>query len=577
MAQTNIGDSTMQQLNNQTSRRKFVAHSAFLAALGASTAFGQDEEAPSAAIKHAGDLAGITFTDEEQSQILRTIQEQKDMFAARAALGSLPNALSPATVFNPVLPSNPALSLTTINHNDVLPSAGPCPTDDIELSFAPVWKLSQWLRNREVTSEHLTRLSLRRLKHYNKQLNCVVTFMDNHALGQARKADKELDAGQWRGPLHGVPWGAKDIIDTSGEKTTYGAAPFKDRVAENDAVVVKRLNDAGAVLVAKLSVGALAMGDVWFGGTCKNPFDIEEGSSGSSAGSASATAAGLVPFTLGSETYGSIVSPCMFCGTAGLRPTFGRVARTGVMALCWSLDKIGPICRTVLDTAIVLRAINGGDIGDPSSITLPFHYDANQSAEGFRLGYDPKEVMTADEFGVRENYFEKIHPDVLSAAESAGMTLVRVDKPDIDNTPLLIPLLAESAAAFEELTRSGRDDELVNQEDSAWPNTFRQSWLIPAVEHIQASRYRREAMEKMNVWMNGSFDGFLTPGYSNLLLIANNTGQPATVFRTGMVKNKPVASTIIGRLFEEETIIRMSMAIESELGVYNVRPTISST
>ncbi len=576
MERTNTGDCTTPQQSKQTSRRKFVAHSAFFAALGASTSFAQDDEAPTAAIKHAGDIAGIRFTDEEQTQILKTIQEQKDMFAARAALGELPNSLSPATTFNPVLSGNALNTVTPMEQEGSLPQAGPCPTDDTELAFAPVWKLSQWLRNREVTSEHLTRLCIRRLKHYNKKLKCVVTFMDNHALGQARQADKELDSGKWRGPLHGVPWGAKDIIDTAGEKTTYGAAPFKNRVAEKDAVVVERLNDAGAVLIAKLSVGALAMGDVWFGGTCKNPFDVDEGSSGSSAGSASATAAGLLPFTLGSETYGSIVSPCMFCGTTGLRPTFGRVARTGVMALCWSLDKIGPICRSVLDTALVLEVINGSDIGDPSSRTLPFQFNPSQDAKGLRLGYDPKEVMSASEANQRELYFEKINPSVLEAAEKAGMTLVRVEKPALDSTPLLIPLLVESAAAFEELTRSGRDDLLVNQEDNAWPNTFRQSWLIPAVEHIQASRYRREAMQQMYEWMNSDFDGFLTPGYSDLLLTANNTGQPATVFRTGMLNGKPLATTIIGRLFDEATILRMSMALEDELGVSTIRPPVSS-
>ncbi|MEE2819272.1 MAG: amidase family protein, partial [Planctomycetota bacterium] len=223
MAQTNTGDFTTQLQSKQTSRRNFVAHSAFLAALGSSTAFGQDDEAPTAAIKHAGDLAGITFTEEEQAQILNTIQEQKDMFAARASLGELPDSLSPATTFNPVLSGNVLNTVTPMEQEGNLPPAGQCPSDDIELAFAPVWKLSQWLRNREVTSEHLTRLAIRRLKHYNKQLHCVVTFMDNHALGQERQADKELDSGKWRGPLHGVPWVAKDIIDTAGEKTTFGA------------------------------------------------------------------------------------------------------------------------------------------------------------------------------------------------------------------------------------------------------------------------------------------------------------------------------------------------------------------
>ncbi len=383
---------------------------------------------------------------------------------------------------------------------------------------------------------------------------------------QAKQADKELDAGNWRGPLHGIPWGAKDIIDTAGDKTTWGAAAYKDRVTEKNAFVVEKLEEAGAVLVAKLAVGALAYGDIWFGGTCKNPFDVSEGSSGSSAGPACATAAGLLPFTLGTETYGSIVSPCMRCGTTGLRPTFGRVARTGVMALCWSLDKIGPICRSVLDTAIVLDVIHGEDSGDPSSVSEPFHFDASQGAKGLRVGYDPAL------FGGPTEQFDRA---ALHAAEQAGATLVKTSLPNIDNTVLLIPLLVEAAAAFEELTRSNQDDLLVWQDDDAWPNTFRQSWLIPAIEHVQAGRLRREIMGQMHEWMNGEFDAFLTPSFSDLLLTTNGTGHPALVLRTGMPNGKPVGTTLIGRLFDEGTLCRVGMAIESQLNFSSERPNLT--
>ena len=555
-------------MHQKQTRRDFLTKATILSALGASTAtlFADqtDSKISDLAIQHAEQLAGISFTDSERKQMLATMQEQQEMLAARIEHGEIPNALSPATIFQPRIPNTP-LQLKTVSGNPIhnLPDAGPCPQEDDELAFAPVWKLSQWLKNRTITSEKLTRLSLARLKEYNPSLNCVISFTEEAALQQARQADRELDEGNWRGPLHGVPWGAKDIIDSAGDLTTWGAAPFKERVSKTNAYVVNKLELAGAVLVAKLAVGALAYGDVWFGGTCKNPFDLSEGSSGSSAGPASATAAGLIPFTLGTETYGSIVSPCMRCGTTGLRPTFGRVARTGVMALCWSLDKIGPICRSVLDTALVLDVINGSDGGDPSSVTMPFHFDATQGVKGIRLGYDP---------ALFEGPTEQFDRAALRAAEAAGATLVETSVPEIDNTVLMIPLLVEAASAFEELTRSNQDDLLAWQEDNAWPNSFRKTWFIPAIEHVQASRLRRKIMEQMHDWMNDSFDAFLTPSFSNLLLTTNGTGHPAIVLRTGMLGAKPTGTTLIGRLFDEGTLCRLGMAIESELGVWDVRP-----
>ena len=556
--------------NAEQTRRNFLTNAAVIAALGASTSKLFGDTTPTTigedALKHAEHLAGIKFTPSEREQMSRTIQEQQSIFSSRIAQGEIPNTSTPATVFSPRVPGK-ALQLCTSNGGLTgnLPEAGPCPRANEELAFAPVWKLCQWLKKREITSEQLTRLALDRLKQFDKTLACVISYTENTALKQAKQADRELDAGNWRGPLHGIPWGAKDIIDTEGDKTTWGAAPYKERVSSENAYVTNKLQDAGAVLVAKLAVGALAYGDIWFGGTCKNPFDIEEGSSGSSAGPASATAAGLVPFTIGTETYGSIVSPCMRCGTTGLRPTFGRVARSGVMALCWSLDKIGPICRSVLDTAIVLDAINGASPDDPSSVDEPFYFNPSQNVNGIRLGFDP---------ALFEGPTKEFDLAALQAAKEAGATLVETTVPKMDNSILLIPLFVEAAAAFEELTRSNEDDLLVWQDDDAWPNTFRQSWLIPAVEHIQASRLRRVLMEKMHVWMNGKFDAFLMPSLSDLLLTTNGTGHPALVLRTGMKDGKPHGTTLIGRLFDEGTLCRLGMAIEMKLDVSNIQPSL---
>lgn len=588
----------------KSDRRSFMAKAATIAAVGAGTAGiarGQGDQATSSSaddrekvdsitgltagspvdesnismrtLEEAEKLAGIRFTRDERKQMLKTIDEQRSILAARVAQGPLPNQLPPAEIFRAQVPGTLIDRVT--DRGDPwkhLPDAGTCPTEDIDLAFAPVWRLGQWLRDRKITSEKLTRLALDRLKQHDPQLHCVITITDETAMDQARRADREIAAGNWRGPLHGVPWGAKDIIDTEGIRTTWGAEPFKDRVATGNAFVVDRLEQAGAVLVAKLAVGALAYGDIWFDGTCRNPFDPEQGSSGSSAGSASATAAGLVPFTLGTETYGSIVSPCMRCGATGLRPTFGRVARNGVMALCWTLDKIGPICRSVLDTAIVLKAINGADPLDPSSVEEPFTFDPAQSADGLRLGYDPAwfqgDAGTADRAA-------------LEAAGAAGVELVEVELPKMNTAPLLIPLFVEAAASFEELTRSGQDDQLTWQTDEAWPNTFRQNWFIPATELVQSSRVRRQVMDVMQEFMNEGnpgIDALICPGFAaNLLLITNATGHPSLVMRSGFTdQGRPTGTTLIGRLFDEGTLCRIGAAVEERLDVARRRPELTS-
>ncbi|MAJ46912.1 MAG: hypothetical protein CBC35_06525 [Planctomycetes bacterium TMED75] len=577
----------VRQMNHAHNRRAFVARAAALAAAGSGAgltseamakSMAQESDQPDfsdeatpmnssvrekvneATLEEAEKLAGISFTQTERKQMLRTIDEQRSMIQRRIAMGPLPNQLPPAELFRAELPGvalDPAT--TTGDPWEHLPDPGPCPLESIELAYAPVWKLGQWLKRRELSSVQLTELSLQRLREADPLLNCVVSLTEDRAMKQARQADEQLRAGTWRGPLHGIPWGAKDLIDARDTRTTWGASPYRERVATEDAHVVRALDEAGAVLVAKLAVGALAYGDIWFGGTCKNPFDTNQGSSGSSAGSASATAAGLVPFTLGTETYGSIVSPCDRCGATGLRPTFGRVARNGVMALCWSMDKIGPITRSVLDTALVLKAINGADPADPCSVSEPFHFDSRESARGLRVAFDPSWFDGDDR--------------VLETLRRAKVELVPTEMPKIDTSPLLIPLFAESSACFEELTRSGADDALSWQEDRAWPNTFRQSWFIPAVELVQASRVRRQVMETMESFMNDRFDAIVCPPFTELLLITNATGHPSVVLRRGFTaEGRPESVTLIGRLFDEGTLCRLGRALEDGLDAEARRP-----
>jgi len=393
----------------------------------------------------------------------------------------------------------------------------------------------------------------------------VITLTEDLALAQARRADAEIRAGHYRGPLHGLPWGAKDLFDTKGIKTTWGAMPYKDRVPESDAEVVRRLDQAGAVLVAKTTLGALAYGDIWFGGKTRNPWDLEQGSSGSSAGSASGTASGLFAFSLGTETLGSIVSPSMRCGATGLRPTFGRVPRTGAMALCWSLDKVGTICRTVEDTALVLNAIHGSDEGDPSSVDEPLAFDANAPLDEIRVGIVP---AWFDGRGANE-----IDRSALAALRNIGVQIVEIEMPKMDPSPLLTILNVEAASAFEELTLSGRDDELVWQEPQAWPNSFRKAWFTPAIELVQAERIRRDVCNAMAGVFEG-VDAIFGPSYAGgMLLITNNTGHPSITLRAGInARGRPHGVTLWGGLFDEGTIARIGMALEAELGVWDKRP-----
>jgi Asp-tRNA(Asn)/Glu-tRNA(Gln) amidotransferase A subunit family amidase len=464
---------------------------------------------------------------------------------------------------------------------------GPLPAKDEDIAFAPVTHLSRWIERKQITSERLTQIYLKRLQEFNPKLRCVITLTTDLALAQAKKADQEIASGKYRGPLHGIPCGVKDLLDTAGIPTTYGAEPYRNRIPKEDAAVVKRLQNAGAVLVAKLSLGALALNDIWFGGQTMNPWLLEEGSSGSSAGPGSATSAGLVGFAIGSETGGSIVSPTMRCGINGLRPTYGRVARTGAMTLCWSLDKLGPMTRSVEDTLLVLRAISGADPGDVSSVTRPLDFNATEGIRGLRVGYFPKWMKEAPATDVDRAALETV--------KKVGMVPVEVSIPDWPYDSLNLILFAEGAAAFEELTLGGELDELKVQTPDAWPNFFRQSRFLSAVDFVQTDRLRRKVALEMERVFN-DVDLLLVPSLRDeMLVITNNTGHPSLTMRAGFVevseartdwapdpsrplpkfsppRRVPHGITLIGRLFEEGTLGRAGLALENAFGVMGERP-----
>jgi len=499
---------------------------------------------------------------------------------------TLEPTVSPATRWDPVLPGltvGPA-------HDRVVrsrPAAGPLPARDEDIAFAPVTSLARWIESRALSSERLTRIYLERFDRFDPKLRCAITVTRDRALAEARRADAEIAAGTYRGPLHGIPWGAKDLVDTAGIPTTYGAEPFRNRIPGADAAVVRRLHDAGAVLIAKLSLGALALNDVWFGGQTMNPWLLEEGASGSSAGPGAATAAACVAFAIGSETGGSIVAPSMRCGVAGLRPTFGRVPRTGAMTLCWSLDKLGPMARGVEDTLLVLAAITGPDAGDLSSVPSRLDFDATASVQGLRVGYLPAWMSGPPATDVDRAS--------LDTARRVGMVPVEVTLPDWAYGSLSIILFAEAAAAFEELTLSRGVDALAMQVPDAWPNTFRQSRFLSAVDFVQADRLRRKVAEEM-ARVFASVDLLLVPSLRDeILTITNFTGHPSLTLRAGFVevdrarsdwapdpahplptfsprRRVPHGITLIGRLFDEGTLGRAGIALERAFGVAAERP-----
>ncbi|WP_212523531.1 amidase [Actibacterium sp. MT2.3-13A] len=538
-------------------------------------------------IEAAERLLGIAQTARERAQMAGNLGGQIEAAVARRKV-ALANSAPMALRFDPRLPTTPMPAPQgPLRFSAADP--GPLPDDDADIAFAPLPRLSAWIASGTLSSRRLTELYLARIEALDPMLKCWARVTPGRALAEAEAADRLLEQGVVLGPLHGIPYGLKDLFDTRGVTTGWGAEPFRDRIPDTDATIVHKLRAAGAVLLGKTSVGALAYNDIWYGGQTRNPWNLNEGSNGSSAGSAAATAAGLCGFAIGTETLGSITSPSQRCGTTGLRPTFGRVSRAGGMALCWSLDKVGPICRGVEDTAMVLSVLNGGDLADRGSIDAAFHFDAGAGIAGMRLGYLP-EAFGEGATGVDHA--------ALAAARRLGIEVVEVALPDLPYGALMNTLYAEAAAAFEELTLSGADDSLTWQDDVAWPNTFRKARFLSAVDHVQLDRLRYQVM----LALDGLFDrvdALIGPFSTGPMLVASNfTGHPClhlragfedlptrggaaleagnlssgAAGRTGRRFTVPQGVSLWGRLFQEGPLLNLGMALERELGVAARRP-----
>ena len=552
--------------------RRFVFASTLLltGSLGLTlTAFSQEEKpnpiTPDA-VANAEKLYGLNFSEAKRDSMLGDLFDQlKDYERNRRV--SLANSVPPAILFNPI-PVGFQFEKSKRPFKMSRPGKVVMPKNLEDLAYYSVGQLAELIRTRRVTSEQLTRMYLERLKRYGPRLHCVITLTEDLALRQAKRADEEIAKGKYRGPLHGIPYGAKDLLAAEGYGTTWGAMPYKDQVINEDATVIKRLEEAGAVLVAKLSMGALAMGDVWYGGKTRNPWNYEQGSSGSSAGSAAATAAGLVAFAIGTETYGSIVSPSTRCGVTGLRPTYGRVSRTGAMALSWSMDKIGPLCRTVEDCALVFNAIYGPDGEDQTLYDAPFNYDPKVDLSKLRIGYLKMAFDSAR--GNKAN-----NDSVLVVLRSLGAKLVPIELPEYPIRSLGIILSAEAAAAFDDLTRSGGDDLLVRQDKGAWPNAFRTARFIPAVEYIEANRIRYLIIQEMQKVMK-DIDVYVAPSFGgDNLLLTNLTGHPCVVVPDGFSKEgTPTSISFIGRLFGEAKLLAVAKAYQDATGFQLKHPKL---
>jgi len=589
------------------SRRRFM--SASLSLLGAATAsrvLAQTEPPPgtppafgtgpqvgpevsSNTFKEAQKLVRVEFEEKELEQAASSWRGNMAWLYERRTgprKVALEATLSPATKWDPVLPG---LSAGPPHSQFIRSQAdpGPLPSRDEEIAFASVGKLSRWIEQRTLTSERLTNIYLKRIEQFDPRLRSVITLTRDLALKQAEQADLDIAAGNYRGPLHGIPWGAKDLLDTARIPTTYGAEPYRDRVPTEDAAVVKRLHAAGAVLIGKLSLGALALNDIWFGGQTMNPWLLEEGSSGSSAGPGAATAAGLVAFAMGSETGGSIIGPSMRCGLTGLRPTYGRVPRTGAMTLCWSLDKLGPMTRYVEDAMLILHAISGPDPGDLASVPSHLDFDASVSVKALRVGYIPE--------WMKQNPATEVDRAAVETVKEVGMVPVEVSIPDWPYDSLDLILFAEAAAAFEELTLSGKLGELKVQVPDAWPNVFRQSRFLSAVDFVQTDRFRHKVAQEM-ARVFSQVDLLLVPSLRDeMLTITNFTGHPSLTLRAGFVevsearsdwapdpshplpkfsppRRVPHGITLIGRLFDEGTLGRAGMTLERAFHVAAERP-----
>ena len=532
----------------------------------------------------------VTMTELQRQQAADTWRTSLAQYLERRTgprKVALKDTEAPATLWNPMLPGIPMLPA----RDQFVRSKAtvvPVPANDDDIAFAPVTQLSRWIESRRLSSERLTNIYLKRIEKFDPKLRAIITLTKDHARARAKQADAEIAAGKYRGPLHGIPYGVKDLLDTKDIPTTYGAEPFRDRVPSADSFVVRRLNEAGAVLLAKLSLGALALNDIWFGGQTMNPWLLEEGASGSSAGPGAATSAALVAFSVGSETGGSIVSPAMRCGITGFRPTFGRVARTGAMTLCWSLDKLGPMTRSVEDALLVLHAISGSDPGDPSSVPSRLDFNASASTSGLKVGYIAQWMKEAPATDVDRSAMETM--------KKLGMRLQEVTLPDWPYSSLMPILFAEGAASFEELALNNQLRELKVQVKDAWPNLFRQSRFLSAVDFVQADRLRRKvALEMARIFRE--VDLLIVPSLRDeQLTITNFTGHPSLTMRAGFVevsearsdwapdpanplpkfnppRRVPHGITILGRLFDDGLLGQVGVALEREFNVVKERPS----
>jgi Asp-tRNA(Asn)/Glu-tRNA(Gln) amidotransferase A subunit family amidase len=528
-------------------------------------------EVNDAAIVGAAEIAGLTFSDDERKQMLSGLKGQPQTLAALRAV-PLDNGVAPAIVFNPMPPMAEPPKGTSRAPVRAKSAVRAVPSNLEELCYEPVTVLSELVRTRKVTSTALTRMYLARLRRLDEKLKCVVTVTEERALRLAAEADAEIARGKYRGALHGIPWGAKDLFAVKGYPTTWGSAPYKDQQFTEDATIVQRLDAAGAVLIAKLTLGELAQGDVWFGGRTNNPWKLDSGSSGSSAGPGSATAAGCVGFAIGTETLGSLSSPSSTNGVTGLRPTFGRVPRTGAMALVWSMDKIGPMTRSVEDAALVFNVLHGPDGRDLSCRAAPFSWDAGAPLSKIRVGFVKSAFDSTERHPLRE--FDDAALDVL---RKLGIPLIPVELPDAPYNAMRIILDAEAGAAFDELTRSGRVREMAQQGPGAWPNTFRKAHLIPAVDYINANRVRTLAIAKWAELFKG-VDVIVTPtGAANQLTATNLTGHPACILPNGFRDGTPinVSITFLGSLFGEANLLRVAHAYQQATGFHLRHPALA--
>jgi Asp-tRNA(Asn)/Glu-tRNA(Gln) amidotransferase A subunit family amidase len=548
---------------------RFLTTAVFAAGLFVTSAFGQtNNPIKRDTVRDAEKLVGLHFSNEKIDLMLPGLKEQLDNYEAMRRF-PLSNAVPPALQFNPLPVGFKIETQRRKFRASPLPKTK-LPGDLEKLAFLSVSELAVLIKSRQITSEKLTHFYLERLKKFGPKLECVVTITETLALEQACRADREIAAGKYRGPLHGIPYGAKDLLAVRGIPTTWGAAPYTNQIFDFDATVIKRLEAAGAVLVAKTTLGELAMGETWFGGMTRNPWNLKQGSSGSSAGSAAGTAAGLFAFGIGSETYGSIVSPCDRCGVTGLRPSYGRVSRTGAMSLSWSMDKIGPICRTVEDCALVFNAIHGPDGVDQTLYDASFNYDAKTSLKKLRVGF------LKNDFEKEKDERKENDDGTLAKLRELGVDLIPVELPKYPLGKISFLLSTEGAAAFDELTLDGKDDWLKQQSDWSWPNTFRKKRFVPAVEYLRAQRIRylliqdtAKVFERLEVIVAPSQSG-------NSLLLSNLTGHPSVVVPNGFSKTgTPTSICFLGKLFGEADLLAVATKYQNATDFHRKHPVMT--